>query len=976
MVALFLFAGCGGSSGTGDEAAPDLGVPGAMEVEDLIRTEAFSGTLVVHFDDALAVRTDKAMALVSLAGQDAKLAPALEVLSAHPQVAIARYVNQPEELVEAQRVRLERLSGREMPDWNSVYRLKVADPEEAVAVMTELRGKPGVTYVYPEFRPYPASLESTPSLVGWQAYLNPEATHGGLDAQAAWAAGVHGAGVIVVDHEEGLNFGHEDLGLTAIDYLDDPTGSYIAQPDCAPGFPEAVADCPAWIAHGTAVAGILVAQDNGHGVTGFAPQAKYLSASMLDGVTAELAGSTDGIDEPTTELDNDIEPGTIWIIEVQLPGKYSAGSCTSTATVDGQYGCVPVELWPDSFDAIAQATAYGVTVIEGGGNGSMNLNDPTLYTGSWSFAKNMATEDAGAIMVGASQGSNEQKATFSNCGTRMNAFAWGQSVATTGYPYGLYAWEGTTAPVPPNTETNTTFINNFGGTSSAAAMVGGAAVLVQSHARAELGHKRYLMPFKMREILTGTGVAQADAGCNIGMQPRIDEALAQVDAFLTTAIASYPELESDAQLTQARMIALRALGVGIICRKQDPENSDPACPEEELWPEGERLGKRYDFDGDGRADLVKFENGLWSVDLSSVGGSDDGFGAWDLTLVFPAIAGKWVWPYVEDMNSDGRADFVAYDREHGHFYVALMATEVQRTGDWPGWDWILDYSAEWHDDLKLDPAESNYSRPVIGNFNRLGYALDGWNDIAIICSDGQVRIDYGAGTEASFAGYESELPLISDTLLAMAPGWAYLPVIGDFNGDNSVNIGFKVPDGLADEGRVYLSGFDGEFHVQENDWFAAAPYIYGGNDVITFGGVFQPASYTVVALKGADSRWRLSNDLFDALSEPAPAYVYGDEQCHPTVADYDGDGLDDRVVMCPEEWRIVYSGDAFAAEEDADGVRRIGLGYDKSAFSLPGRAYYGGVSYTYTQQLIELFQAMHPGTPPPILVDMVTVSSH
>jgi hypothetical protein len=93
------------------------------------------------------------------------------------------------------------------------------------------------------------------------------------------------------------------------------------------------------------------------------------------------------------------------------------------------------------------------------------------------------------------------------------------------------------------------------------------------------------------------------------------------------------------------------------------------------------------------------------------------------------------------------------------------------------------------------------------------------------------------------------------------------------------------------------------------------------------------------------------------------------------VGNFDGDGYDDRAVMCPDEWRIAYSSNTFAAQMDGNGTRHIALGYEPSTFALPGRSYAGGISYAYARQLIDEFEKQNPGVPPPIQMDMITVVS-
>lgn len=999
IAALFLFAGCGsgGSSGDQNTAAQDTSLGQATDVESLMHTSAYAGKLVVHFDESLKVRlqSDSTTAskvasasqisnmllqpssrmtvqtltigriLFSAAGQDtatATVAAVQQVLDAHPTMMLQRSIAAPAAEVERQREKLEHLSGQKMPDWNSVYRIDAKDPAEAVKLMHDLAATPGVKYVYPQFKGVLlGALDSTPSLTGLQGYLYDEATHGGLNASAGWSAGTHGENVYVVDNEPWMNFDHYDLQPLTKDLWWNG-GNYLDTPDCATTPPPS--DCDSAMAHGTAVAGILIAKDNSHGVTGFSPAANFILGPMRGSAQDELVKATNGVVDPNNHSEDDIEPGSVWIFENGAYGKYSNPSCTPEWDSACEYGEVPVELWPDVFNAIKQATAYGVTVIEGAANGSMNLNNPDLYTGSWSFVHNMATDDAGAIMVGASEGSDEKKISFSNCGTRVNTFAWGQGVVTTGYPYGPYKWNGTTQPIAPNTDSNAYFVDMFGGTSAATAMVAGVAVQIQSYARGKLGHKRYLMPLKMRQIIVNSGVSQKDtSGCNIGKQPRVDVALQTVDTFLTQVNSQYPELAADEQLTDAKMVALRQLGVGIICKEFDPANSDPSCPDEAVFPPGSKISVTYDFDGDGRADLVKFENGTWYVDLSSKGSGEDNYGSWDLTISFPPIEGKWLWPYVADMNSDGRADFVVYDKEHGKFYVALTDTNLIKNGAWHGWDWVIDYSSEWYDDLNIDPNQSKYSRPAIGDYNN-----DGYNDIAIVCSDGMVRVNYLQGKEPSAGHYDWVSQLIPDTLLAQAPGWAYLTLPADFNEDGIMQIAFKVPDGLPDQGRMYMIPHDATKFYPDMDWFADSPHMFGGNDSIPLAGLSG-----MINLKGSDGSWQLTKDgSYTSLVAPPPVDVYGGPGCHPIVADFDGDGISDRAVMCPDEWRIAYSSNKYSSQEDAQGVRHIPLGYDMSSWSLPGRSYSGGVSYAFTRQLIELYQQMHPGEPPPILMDMVT----
>jgi Subtilase family/FG-GAP-like repeat len=979
----FAETGCGGHSQP--QISPEENIAQPQSMEDMLLSEAYTGKLIIHFDESLQVRVDKNNSIYSDAGESGDISAVRSILSQHPSVGIQRSVSAPAEKVLAARRNLERLSGKTLADFNSIYNLEVLDPIIALELMRELKIQRGVEKIYPKFRDYPASLETTPSLTGAQGYLGAEATHGGLNAEAAWAAGVTGEGVIIVDNEKGVNLDHEDLGLMAgYDYQG---GSMLGHPDCVLG--EGVAmeypNCDPWIAHGTAVAGVMVAEDNGHGVTGFAPDARYLLSDLTG--DDELGSVTDGI-SASQGGDDDIEPGTIWVVEVQFPGKFTEGGCGGGDAND-QYGCMPAEIYPYLFDAIEQATAFGVTVIVGGGNGQMDLGNSELYTGDWDWAVDLGVNDSGSILVGATWGANKEKIFFSNYGTTMDAFAWGAGVVTTGFPYGLYDWENDVGPIPPNTETNSYFIDNFGGTSSAAAMVGGAAALIQSYAKGEAGGKRYLMPAKLREILINSGVSQADTtGENIGKQPRVDVAMGLVDTFIAQMNSEYPELADGDLMTSERMIEMRTAGLGIICKAFDGAASDPACPDEEIYPVGSGMGKDLDFDGDGRADIVSWSNGSWKLDLSGQGTGGDNFGTWDLELAHAPIVGKWVWSYVADMNNDGRTDFVLYDKENGKWYVTFTDSDILRNGIWPEeWDLVIDYSADWVDTRTMDPygtdpaiPDTQYSRPAIGDYNN-----DGWNDIAIACSDGIWRIDHGGPDLADFGTFNEEVVYLSEERLADAPGWAYLTTVNVLVPGSYSYMFYKVSDGLDEEGRLVCMDHDADFDCMVDvDPENPVPHRYGGNESILMPGKYvEEGSLVGIGLKGL-GRWEQSR--YDAFVEFTwidlesidPADIYGGTDCHPVVADFDGDEVDDRAVMCPNEWRIAYSSeDLFLEQRHDDTSRRVSLGYDITQVSIPGRSYAGGRSYASVRDTIDFFSGLpgNSGIPSPIPVDVIEDAS-
>ncbi|MBI4224482.1 MAG: S8 family serine peptidase [Deltaproteobacteria bacterium] len=835
---------------------------------------------------------------------------------------------------------LSALSGRPLRRLDTFFRVNISNRDQAEDFLRETWKGEGIASVYPALRENPPGIEDIPDISGQQGYLGMYEETGGLSIEAAWERGIRGAGVRLFDEEGGWYGDHEDI----------PESPFISGSSSGDGIT---------LAHGAAVLGVLGGDDSDtHGIVGIATEAD-LRTSGLNRCSGAVS----------------VIPGSIYLCEEQLPGPT---------------GFSPMEIYQDVFAAFEIASAEGVTVIEPAANGgeNMDLDGFFVWPGVDYTFVDFRAQDSGAIMVGAAYGGTTNRASWSNCGERVDVYAWGSGVVTTSYPAGEgYGWSGP-APHPYMNDPSrpeTYYTNQFGGTSSASAIVAGAAALLQSYAKEAMGERKYLMPEQMRGLLAGSGVpAVTNSDCNIGAQPRMDVALDLFDDFWADIESDFPELAAGERLTAERNAALRARGVGLDCRLYDFANSDPSCPEtarcvleeeylgmgEELmgsacssirclpidverselgclagviWPSGLRLGKSLDFDGDGKAELVNWtEAGGWRIDLSATGGGD-GYGAWDVTVPVPAISARWVWPVAEDYNSDGRTDIAVYDKEHGRWHIKFTDLEVL-AGTWTGWDWTI--TLPYQDVLRLDPWETSYARPVPGDYNG-----DGYVDLAITRSDGIWSIDHGGPLRSDYGAFDQNVTYLTPGQLAEAPGWACLPVQG-FGASNG-RIGYKVPDGIPDEGEVFT--YVGYFRNQ-NEYYGILPY--GGNNSILF-----DLNGSDFSVKRSDGSWPvLSSDLI--LEPVPPADIYGGLDCHPFVADFDGDGRDDRAVQCPTEFRIGLSSTGEA--------RYVRLGYNTSAFSLPGKPYFGSISYATTLQIIDFQLRSRPTTPPTIPVDMVS----
>ncbi|MDP2600082.1 MAG: FG-GAP-like repeat-containing protein, partial [Deltaproteobacteria bacterium] len=782
-------------------------------------------------------------------------------------------------------------------------------------------------------------IESIPDLSGQQGYLGRYETTGGLSFEAMWEKEVLGNNVRIVHAGEcAWNTDHEDLPRS---------------PLIKPGRRER---CPDFdIAHGTAMLGILAANNDNHGTRGMANQSEFLT----DG--------DDGGCEGAASID--LFGGTIYLCAAPALGANNTP--------------VAVEVSPAAFAAFEAATAAGVTVVEAAGHHTVNYDtDPVYFEGSHDLSR----ENSGAIMVGASMGASRQKLAASNCGNRIDLYSWGSGIVTTSYP-SVFDWEGT-PPFDNNPNNpNTFYTNKFGGTSASSAIIAGAAALLQSYGKQQMGTHKYLTPQKIKDILVQSGVdAVGDNGCRIGRQPRMDAVIDLFDSFWTGIRRDFPELARGDEIGGSRRLALRNRGVGLVCNLWDFETSDPSCPETAtcvletgeqisnlcknmrcmpldvarsdydcvagaIWPAGLKIAKPLDFDGDGKADLVNWTKAKWQIDLSS----KNGLGAWDVQITPPAISTRWLWPVTEDYNSDGRTDLAVYDKEHGVWYIKFMNAKLLglRTVDQGPWTWDRQVTHPYRDELNRNVWATKYARPLPGDYNS-----DGWIDLALARSDGIWSIDFGGPLQSDYGTFDQNVTYLTAAELSQAPGWAYLP--------SSEQVGslllHKIPDGLSGEGELwYLYPNDNISGVwnRDGDRFTS---LSGNGSIPLFG--WYGSSY--VAIKSNSGDWDILNSEQSLGLLPSSINgIFGGLDCHPFVADCDGDGVHDRAVQCPTEFRIVMS----ATNE----LLRVPLGYNTTEFSLPGKIYTGGISYSTVQQWIQ-YQLNTSPAAPIIPVDMAQPS--
>jgi serine protease len=294
----------------------------------------------------------------------------------------------------------------------------------------------------------------------------------GIDARWMWLqSNGEGAGVGIVDIEGGWRVTHEDLAGKS------PTLIHGVH-------------FPSWEDHGTAVLGEIVAIDNVSGVVGGAPaissvrMASIYNSSGIQDVTSAFAAAVAAM-----------STGQILLIELQT----------------GSF--LPMETVPSCLDSIRLATALGVIVVEAAGNGNSDLDVWSNSGGQQLNRASLNFVDSGAIMVGACVSAvPHERWQWSNYGSRIDCFAWGENVTTTGY--GDLDNGGGNA--------DRYYTNTFQGTSSASPIIVSAAALIQSRYQAASG--TLLSPGQMRALLanpaTGTPQGTTVAG-TINVMPNL-----------------------------------------------------------------------------------------------------------------------------------------------------------------------------------------------------------------------------------------------------------------------------------------------------------------------------------------------------------------------------------------------------------------------------------------------------------------------
>ena len=410
----------------------------------------------------------------------------------------------PASLLEAMRRAGERQSGAALTDLSQFFVLHVGDAAAGEVIAQEMLTLPAVETTYARMvlgtpvDVFPPTPNFHNSVGPGQGYRDPAPS--GIDIEAAWLRGYNGQGVTVADVELSWNLAHEDL-----DHLLTQTPSVPILP--ASTWSTAVGD----VDHGTATLGVLASGNNGYGTTGLIPGAK-LRVMPVNVASDPTWNGAHSVVMATLNL----QAGDVLLLEAEINCGWTCPNIN-----------MPFETDPAEYAAVAQATALGIHVIEPAGNssGGLNLDTSTLVadpaTGRSKFDRTF--RDSGAVLVGAGASSVTQgrhdRYVNSNYGSRVDTYSWGQNVTTLGFgrrtvstPLANCANLYDPFPQAPNQDQYYTHCYN--GTSSAGAIVAGAAAVLEQKHRAD-----YRQPYGTRELRNLLSLGTASTTGEVGHQP-------------------------------------------------------------------------------------------------------------------------------------------------------------------------------------------------------------------------------------------------------------------------------------------------------------------------------------------------------------------------------------------------------------------------------------------------------------------------
>ena len=515
-----------------------------MRVTPTPAPSAPSARLVVKFHDTVELDAAREGALIPPEHRNEWYALAKEV----PSLSARRLFQSVTVNELAQLIKIAQLGNREYRPPKFANFLSLRSPEKSARYVVErMSAWKAVELIYerPDDTDAGLNVSVNPIVLGldsggvtWdptakkrQAHLKPAPK--GLGVTEIWKyAGADGAEQHFIDIERGWTVNHRELLRSAGAA---PWVTLVLPPSTAGLTYQNVAES---VGHGTAVMAIVCATHNNERSIGFAPQLGSATALGCWSQQDRLSSTADALlyaghlravlEIAKRRLDN-AGLGGVVLIETQ-----TIASAQSSAEKD----FYPVEIYPETFAVIELLTHAGITVVEPAGNGRKNnsggidLDQPIMIGGGSQrrtisllpSATNPAFKDSGAIMVGGAEIQPGRhvwsRVPAFNFGQRVDCYAAGNNVVT--------AWSTQQGNQAPTTDQATSI---FSGTSSASAIIAGAALSVRG---IYWNNVQQPMPVAtLRKAFThpdwGTPVHDPSGNTKIGVMPNLVNVVNSLD---------------------------------------------------------------------------------------------------------------------------------------------------------------------------------------------------------------------------------------------------------------------------------------------------------------------------------------------------------------------------------------------------------------------------------------------------------------
>jgi subtilisin family serine protease len=354
-------------------------------------------------------------------------------------------------------------SSYQAPDFSTNYFTMLEPGKDYGDIIRQLSENTDIEFAFEEQYPSKNAVDASDDPMAiFQDYEF--ASPVGVASFEAWDKNITGTGIQVTDIEDEWDLNHEDFPSGIPLLIGDNKINFTNNDD-----------------HGTSVVGIICGQDNDKGIVGIAPDVTMKVASIRFGFSFSVS-------KALAKAIQESQSGDIILIEEQ----FTQGSIL-----------LPIELFPNIFQLIELATKNNIIVIEPAGNGNIDLDKHHFFlNGKTIFNRNSPDfKDSGSVMVGAASSADPHtRMSFSNFGSRVDCFAYGENVTTTAK--------------------NNQYKRNFNGTSSASPIITGVAALVQQYSNDTNGKR--LSPSEMRTLLSdpANGTSSANpASDKIGVMP-------------------------------------------------------------------------------------------------------------------------------------------------------------------------------------------------------------------------------------------------------------------------------------------------------------------------------------------------------------------------------------------------------------------------------------------------------------------------